>query len=294
MELRVLQYFLAVAREGNITKAANLLHVTQPTLSRQLMQLEDELGVTLFQRGRQRISLTNEGLLLKRRAQEIVELTRKTEAELGADSETISGEIAIGCGETQNMACLVQEMMKFQTQHPDVRYTFYTAVADEVCEQLENGTLDFGLLMEPVEISPYHYIRMPVREHWCALMRADDALARKEAIRVDDLAGQPLIIARRESVRNELENWFGERYADMRFVAACNLSYSNRCIMVENGMGIALVHEFSSLSENLCLRPLSPSMENRCVLVWKKRTAYTPAVSRFIEQLKHAFQAFSK
>ena len=289
MEFRVLQYFLVVATEGNITRAANLLHITQPTLSRQLMQLEEEFGVKLFQRGKHCVVLTNEGMLLKRRAQEIVALTEKAEMEIGTNSDAISGEISIGCGETQNMSCLTQAMISFQRKYPDVSFDIHTAVADEVRDRLENGNLDFGLMIEPVEISQYHYVRMPIREKWCALMRGDSPLVQKKTICAADLSGYPLIIAKRESVRNELEHWFGTLYKEINIVATCNLSYSNRSIMVENGMGIALVHEFDSIGKNLCLRPLEPMLENNCVLVWKKQTIYTPAISLFIDHIKNAF-----
>jgi DNA-binding transcriptional LysR family regulator len=164
MELRVLQYFLVVAREENITKAASLLHITQPTLSRQLMSLEEELGVKLFRRGKHSIVLTEDGMLLRRRAQEIVDLAEKTAKELMHGEEAVSGEISIGCGETQNMKPLAEIMASFQQKYPDVSFHIYTAIADDVKERLENGTLDMGLLLEPVEISRYHYVRMPLKE----------------------------------------------------------------------------------------------------------------------------------
>ena len=161
MELRVLQYFLTVAREGNITRAASLMHITQPTLSRQLMQMEEELGVKLFRRGKHNILLTEEGMLLRRRAQEIVDLAEKTTKELMHGEEEVSGEISIGCGETKNMRPLSEMMASFHQKYPDVNFNIYTAIADDVKERLENGTLDMGLLLEPVEVSRYQYVRMP-------------------------------------------------------------------------------------------------------------------------------------
>ncbi len=286
MELRVLQYFLAAAREENITKAAALLHITQPTLSRQLMQMEEELGVKLFRRGKHNILLTEEGMLLRRRAQEIVDLAEKTAKELKHEEEAVSGEISIGCGETQNMKPLSEMMASFQQKYPDINFNIYTAIADDVKERLENGLLDMGLLLEPVEISRYHYMRMPLKEKWHVLMRRDSLLAGKQKIMPEDLADVPLIIARRQSVRNQLENWFGYDKEKLHVISTCNLSHYNQSIMVESGIGMALVMEFSCNQDTLCLRPLEPALESSCVLVWKKNQALSPAILRFIEHAK--------
>ena len=286
MELRVLQYFLVVAREENITKAASLLHITQPTLSRQLMQLEEELGVKLFRRGKHSIVLTEDGMLLRRRAQEIVDLAEKTAKELTHGEEVVSGEISIGCGETQNMKPLAEIMASFQQKYPDVSFHIYTAIADDVKERLENGTLDMGLLLEPVEISRYHYVRMPLKEKWQVLMRRDSQLAKREKIRPEDLAGVPLIMARRQSVRNQLENWFGYDREKLRIVSTCNISHYNQSVMVESGIGVALVMDFSCNQETLCMRPFDPKIESGCVLVWKKNLTLSSVLKRFIEYTK--------
>src|SRR5699024_855475 len=206
MELRVLKYFLMAAREENITKAANLLHITQPTLSRQLMQLEEELGVKLFHRGKYHIVLTDEGMLLRRRAQEMIELEEKTKREFSKDEAQLAGEIAIGCGETRNMTFLSKKMAEFRRLHPLVHYDIYSATADDIKERMEKGILDIALLMEPVDIGKYEFVRMPQREQWGALVCADSPLADKETLSPDDLTGQPIIIAKRESVQNELAN----------------------------------------------------------------------------------------
>lgn len=289
MELRVLRYFLAVAREENITKAAGLLHISQPSLSRQLMQMEETLGVKLFKRSRHRVILADEGRLLRRRAQEIVDLADKAEKELAQGEDGICGEISIGCGETKNMAYLSQMMVSFRQKYPEVAFEIYTAVADDVKEHIENGVLDFGLMLEPVEISRYHFIRMPLGEKWCVLMRKDSPLAEKEKITPSDLVGEPLMMVKRKSVRNELENWFGELYESLNIAVTYNLSYSNRSIMVENHVGVALVHEFENNHESLCLRPLFPEIENKSVLVWKKNQVFSPAAMKFIEWVKNAF-----
>lgn len=289
MELRVLRYFLTVAREENITRAAGLLHISQPSLSRQLMQMEEELGVKLFRRSKHSVILTDEGRLLRRRAQEIVALADKAEKELAQGEETISGEIAIGCGETKNMAYLSQIMISFREQYPDVTFEVYTAVADDVKERLENGTLDFGLLLEPVDISKYNFRRLPLKERWCILMRKDAPLAEKEKITPVDLAGIPIIIAKRKPVRNELENWFGTYYDGLNIFSTFNLSYSNLSIMVENHVGVAMVHESENNHESLCLRPIYPEIVDSSVLVWKKNQVFSPAATKFIEHIKNSF-----
>lgn len=292
MELRVLQYFLAVAREENITKAAALLHITQPTLSRQLMQMEEELGVKLFRRGKHNILLTEDGMLLRRRAQEIVDLAEKTAKELKHGEEMVSGEISIGCGETQNMKPLSEMIASFRQKYPDVSFNIYTAIADDVKERLENGLLDMGLLLEPVEIGRFHYVRMPLREKWQVLLRRDMELAEKHKITPDDLSGVPLIIARRQSVRNVLENWFGYDKGKLHIASTCNLSHYNQSIMVESGIGVALVMEFACNQDTLCLRPLDPELESGCVLVWKKNLTLSLAMQRFIAYMKEYLNGF--
>lgn len=286
MEIRALQYFLVVAREENITKAAALLHITQPTLSRQLMQMEETLGVKLFHRGKHNIMLTEEGMLLRRRAQEIIDLAEKTTKELKHGEESVSGEISIGCGETQNMRPLSEMIATFQQKYPEVSFNIYTAIADDVKERLENGILDIGLLLEPVEISRYQYIRMPLKERWHVLMRKDDVLAEKEKITPDDLAGVPLIIAKRQSVRNKLENWLGHDTEKLHIVSTCNLSHYNQQVMVASGIGVALVMDFPCSHNTLSMRPLEPELVSGCVLVWKKNQTLSPAMVRFIAHVK--------
>lgn len=173
MELRVLKYFLMIAREENITRAAQLLHVTQPTLSRQIKELEEELGTKLFERSNHRIVLTQDGLLLRRRAQEIVELTERTEKDFAHKDEELTGEIAIGSGETRSVSVLAEVLSSFRQRYPRVRYRFYSGNADHIKERIENGTLDIGLFPEPVDISRYEFIRVPVREEWGVLTQED-------------------------------------------------------------------------------------------------------------------------
>ena len=291
MEFRVLKYFLMVAREENITKAAALLHLTQPTLSRQLMQLEAELGVKLFHRSKHSIILTEDGMLLKRRAQEIVSLSDKTVQELSHKEDVLSGEIAIGCGETKNMLFLSEQIKKFRQKYPLVQFSIHSAIADDIKERIEKGILDIGLLMEPVDVGKYEFIRMPKKEKWGILARKDSELAAKEFINPEDLLGVPLIMVKRELVKNELASWFGDYYEGLQIAATYNLIL-NAAAMVERGVGIALCFDLGvAFYEDLCFIPLTPTLETGSVLVWKKNQTLGAATSQFMNFLKNAFKA---
>lgn len=287
MELRVLNYFLMVAREENITKAAQLLHVTQPTLSRQLMQLEKELGVQLFHRGKHSVRLTEEGMLLRRRAQELVSLSEKTKQELQCREEVPAGEIAIGCGETKSMSLLSSSMVSFRERYPLVQFSIYSAIADDIKERIEKGLLDMGLLVEPVDISKYEYIRLPVEERWGVLVREDSPLARKASVSPEDLLDIPLIMSRREPVKNQLASWFGTVFDQMEIAATYNLIV-NAAFMVEQGLGVALCFDLGAVFENLRFVPLWPRMETGSVLVWKKNQALSSAQAYFIRHIRNA------
>ena len=286
MELRVLRYFLMVAREENITRAAGLLHVTQPTLSRQLIQLEEELGVKLFHRNKYRITLTEEGLLLKQRAQEIVALSDKAKQELTKSEGTLSGEIAIGCAEARSFSVLAEQIVAFRKLYPCVRFRIYSATADDVKDRMENGLLDMGLLMEPVDIGRYAFIRMPVRERYGVLVRRDSPLAEKESVRPEDLVGMPLLFGSREGVREEIAGWFGEQFDRMEVAVRYNL-IRNGADLVEHGAGVALTIDQANIGENLRFIPLSPVLELGSVLAWKNLRTFPPAVRGFIDHLKH-------
>ena len=288
MELRVLRYFLTVAREENITRAAALLHVTQPTLSRQLMQLEDELGVKLFHRSRYRIVLTDDGMLLRQRAQEIVALAEKTEREFMREEGILSGEISIGCGETRNMTFLSRRMVTFRQVHPMVQFSIYSANADDIKDRLEKGILDLGLLAEPVDIGRYEFIRMPSREQWGVLVRKDSPLAERDHVTPPDLLGIPLLLSGRESVRNELASWFGDCYERVEIAATYNLIL-NAANMVKNRVGVALCFHIETISDSLRFVPLSPLLETGTVLVWKKNQSFSLVADQFLNHIKNSF-----
>ena len=277
--------FLMVAREENITKAAQLLHITQPTLSRQLMQLEEELGARLFNRSNHRIILTEDGMLLKRRAQELISLAEKTKREFLREENQLTGEISIGCGELGSVSWLSERIASFHERYPQVRYELYSGNVDNIKDRMERGLLDIGLFSEPADISKYEFIRMPVKETWGILVREDSPLAEKEAVHLEDLAGVPLLMAKRELVQNELINWFGDYSEQMEIVMTYNLIY-NAAMMVKQGIGAALCLELENRIENLCFVPLSPGLELGSVLAWKKNQVFSPAASAFIRHVK--------
>ena len=286
MELRVLKYFLAVAREENITKAAALLHLTQPTLSRQLMQLEEELGVQLFRRSRYHIELTEEGMLLRRRAQELVDLAEKTTREFTMRETELMGEIAIGAGETRSMSFLSRAMVSFRERYPKVTFRIFSATADDVKERLDTGLLDMGLLTEPVDVGRYAFCRMKERDRWGVLVRLDSPLAGLDSVTPDDLEQVPLIISGRERVQRELANWFGDRWERLQIAATFNLIL-NAANMVRYGVGTALSFDLNFSFDDLRFIPLSPTMDTGTVLVWKKDLVLTPVVEAFHQHIKN-------
>lgn len=288
MELRVLKYFLAVAREGNITKSAQMLNITQPTLSRQLIQLENELGSQLFIRGKNKISLTDKGMLLRKRAEEIIDLAEKTEKEFLQEDEVIAGEILIGSGEVKSMHSLAKIMKSFYDENPQIQYNIYTGNADDIKEKIDKGLIDIGILTEPVDISKYDFIRLNEKETWGILMKKSDPLANKEYIIANDLINKPLINTKRVIVQNEIFNWFGESYDKLNIIATYNLIF-NAAIMVEEGLGYAITIDKLINFNNevdLCFKPFFPKLETGSVIVWKKHQLFSKATAKFIDKLK--------
>lgn len=292
MELRVLRYFLMVAREENITHAAQLLHVTQPTLSRQIQDLEEELGTKLFVRSNHRIVLTQEGMLLRRRAQEIVDLADRTQRDFAHKEEELSGEVAIGSGETRSMTVLAEILSDFRQQYPRVSYRFYSGNADHIKERIENGTLDIGLLPEPVDIARYEFLRMPVMEEWGVLTREDSPLTALEVVRPQDLVGRPLMVSGRELVQNELANWLGDDAQRLNILIRYNLLY-NIAMLVKSGFGDALCIQLDCVYPGLRFIPLSPPLRLGSVLVWKKQQITSPAVGALIAHTKQYLKSIS-
>lgn len=293
MEVRILRYFLTVVREESITKAAEVLHITQPTLSRQLAQMEEEIGVKLFTRGTRKIVLTNEGILLRRRAEEIMELVDKTERELAEKEELVEGCISIGCGEMASVQILAELLGSFGEKYPRVTYDLFTASADMVKERMEAGLIDIGLLLEPVDMEKYEYIRLDTKETWVALMRPDDPLAQKESVTAKDLADKPIIMARRTNVQNELANWFGKYFKKLNVRFMSNLT-TNGAVMVQNGLGYSLVIQGAAAfwdKDMICSRPLYPPLSATSVLAWKRQQPFGQAAKKFIEYIQDSLGA---
>lgn len=288
MEIRVLRYFLAVVREESITRAAEVLHITQPTLSRQLAQLEQETGVRLFERGTRKIKLTNEGILLRRRAEEILQLVDQTEQELLEQEEQVEGKISIGCGETAAVQLLPGLMAAFRQKYPRVTFDLFTATADLVKEQMDQGLLDIGLLLEPVDMEKYEFIRLPIQEKWVVLMRPEDPLSAKEAVTAADLAALPLILPRRTNIQSELASWFGSYYEKLNVVFTSNLC-TNGAIMVHSGLAYSLVIEGALPfwdQAKIAYRPLVPPLTTTSVLAWKRGQPFGLAATKFIRHIQ--------
>ena len=295
MELRVLRYFLTIAREGSITNAANVLHVTQPTLSRQIHDLEEELGQRLFVRGSRNMSLTAEGMILRKRAEEIISMVDKTEAEFHSMSNVVSGDIYIGGGETEAVKLIAQIVCELRSAYPEIHYYLYSGNAEDVTERLDKGLLDFGLLIQPADISKYDYLNIPVKDTWGVIMRKDIPLAKKETIRKEDLLNVPLICSRQviseERHRNEFAEWFGEDFDKLDIVTTFNLVY-NAAIMVEAGVGYAItIDKIANTTESssLCFRPLEPQLDSGLNIIWKKDQVFSAAAALFFKKLREHF-----
>lgn len=296
MEIRVLRYFLAIARESSITNAADFLHVTQPTLSRQIKDLEDELGQKLFTRGSHSMDLTAEGRILRRRAEEIIAMVDKTEAEFNAMEGEIAGDIYIGGGETEAVKLIAEIAKELQNDYPNIHYHLYSGNAEDVTERLDKGLLDFGILVQPADISKYDYINMPAKDVWGVVMRKDSPLAQKDLICREDLLGVPLICSRQaisqERSKNEFADWFGSNFDKLDIVTTYNLFY-NAAIMVDAGIGYAItIDKLANTTEesNLCFRQLTPKLEAGLNIIWKKYPVFSAAAELFLKRLQNSFE----
>lgn len=288
MELRVLRYFLAVAREETISGAAEILHVSQPTLSRQLMEMEEALGKKLFRRGNRKITLTEEGLFLRKRAQEIVDLVDKTELELSQEDDIVNGDISIGGGETKAMGLIAKTAHEVQQDYPGICYHLYSGNADDVVDKLDKGLLDFGVLIEPADVTKYDFLPIPAKDTWGLLMRKDSPLATKKSIKATDLMDIPIIVSRQSFVDDVLTKWASMSFENLNIVATYNLIF-NASLLVEQGMGYALALDKlvnTSKESDLCFRPLYPQLEARMAIVWKKYQVFSRAASKFLSKLQ--------
>lgn len=299
MEIRVLRYFLAVARKGSITAAANYLHLTQPTLSRQLKDLEEELGQTLLIRKSHRVTLTPEGMLLRKRAEEIIAMVDKTQSEFVSLGNTVSGNVYIGGGETRVMKEIATVIRDIQTAFPAIHFHLYSGNAQDVTERLDKGLLDFGVLIQPADLSRYQSLQLKGKDQWGVLMPKDSPLAAKKAIKKEDLLDLPLICSRQAIRRhingNAFSHWFGEDFERLNIVSTFNLIY-NAALLVEAGAGYAISLDGltdTSRDSALCFRPLSPRLESRLAIVWKKDQVFSPAAQLFLDRITDLYQSGS-
>ncbi len=293
MELRLLRYFLTVTKEQSFTKAAEQLHITQPTLSRQMAAFEEDLGITLFIRNGKKISLTDEGILLKRRALEILNLEERTLEELKGKEDVVEGTITIGCGEFAAVETLAKICKTYKEKYPLVQIVLHTATADAVYEMMNKGLVDIALFMEPVDTEGLDYIRITDCDHWCVGMRPDDPLTEKEFIKKEDLIGKPLILPERMNVQSELANWFGKDFSKLQIAFTSNLG-TNAGIMAANGLGYPISIEGAATKywreDILVQRRISPEITTSTVIAWRRNIPYSLAVRKMIEEI-NAFQA---
>ena len=288
MDIRVLEYFLAVAREESITKAAKALSMTQPHLSRQLKELEDELGKQLFIRGNKKVTLTEEGVLLRKRAEELIELMEKTKEEIRSSEERIHGTVLIGAGESDAVSFLARTARRLQMSHPDISYHLYSGDATSITEKLDHGLIDFGLLVEPVDISKYEYLRLPAKDTWGVLMRRDSPLAVKDQILAEDLWEKPLLVSHQIYDSSELSSWFQRDIRKLHITAAYELLY-NATHFVKSGCGYALSLDklINTTGESeLTFRPLYPALDAGLCFVWKKHQIFSRASRLYLDTLK--------
>ncbi len=294
MELRVLEYFLAVAREQNITAAAESLHISQPALSTQLKNMEDELGKQLLIRGvkgSRKVILTEEGMILRKRAEEILSLVKRTENEITQSDETIAGNVFIGTGETEIVRLFAMVAKKLQIKYPDIRYHISSGNAEHVLEYLDKGLIDFGLLFTEIDPQKYEAIPVSIKDTWGVLMRRDSPLAEKETICPEDLWDKPLIVSQQKGDNVYLGRWLQREESELHIVATYNLLF-NASLLVDEGLGYALCYDklINTQGSNLCFRPLSPQLEAPGFIVWKKYQVFSKAANVFLQYLREMLE----
>ena len=291
MEIRTLRYFMAIAREENMTRAAEALHVTQPTLSKQMQALEAELGKKLFRRHSFSIELTEEGMLLRRRAEDLLSMADKITAEFAAMDDIIGGTIYFSCAESWQIRHLARVIRHFKLQYPEFHYHITSGDTEQVTEKLDRGLLDFAIIVEEPDYEKYHVLRMPEGDRWGLVMRADNALARKSVIHADDLRGLPLFCSE-QGWRNDLPRWCGDQMDELHLEGSFRLAY-NGAVFAREGLGYLLTFDHlvdTSPESGLAFRPLDPPLETAMYLIWKKQQVFTPIAERFIAELQKSFR----
>ena len=292
MEIRVLRYFIQIAREGNMSRAAEILHISQPTLSKQMADLETELGKKLFTRTRGGITLTDEGMLLRKRSEDILDMVDKTTNEFLALDNITGGDVHIGCAESYQIKYLARMIKQVKKKYPNLRYHLSSGNTEQVSERLNKGLLDFAVIVQPPDLSKYNYLVIPESDHWGVLMRKDSPLAKKEFIVFEDLLGLSLICSD-QSMKEDIPRWCGERVDQLNFTGTVNLFY-NGSVFVKEGLGYMLTFDHladTGSDSDLCFRPLEPLLETRMYVIWKKYQIFTPIAEKLIEELKNHLQS---
>lgn len=287
MEIRTLRYFAAVAREENMTRAAKQLHVTQPTLSKAMKSLEDELGKKLFVRHSFNIQLTDDGILLRKRAADLLEMADKISSEFQSMNDITGGDVYFGLAESWQIRHLARVIKEFVTAYPDFRYHITSGDTEQVTEKLDKGILDFAVLVEEPDYTKYDGLLLSEKDIWGLLMPDDDPLAKKESITVDDLVGLPLF-ASEQSIAADFPRWCGGRMNDLTFAGTFRLAY-NGSVFTREGLGYLLTLDHLIGTEpgsGLVFRPLSPVLENPVYIIWKKNQVFTPIAGHFLDALK--------
>ena len=289
IETRLLRYFLAIAREQNITRAAEMLHITQSTLSKQMMDLESQLGKQLLIRGKRKITLTEEGQFLRKQAQEIMELMDKTESAFASAEDIVGGDIYLGCAETRSMEQISRVFRSIHDDYPAVQLHIFSGDAETVFEKLDKGLLDVGIMLGPTVYDRFDYLKLPLKDTFGLLMPKDCPLAAQPVVPRDALADLPLLVSQQTHHGIGRTAWFGQQYESFRIVATYNLIY-NATHLVEQGLGCALCLEglVDAEHRNLTFRPFDPPIEVDIVAVTKKYQPFAPAVKVFMERLKAA------
>lgn len=287
MEIRVLRYFLEIAREGNMTRAAEYLHVSQPTLSKQMKELETELGKKLFRRSSSSVSLTSEGMLLRKRAEDILDMVDKTTDEFSALDDITGGEVHIGCAESHQIKYLARVIKEFKKNYPLFRYHISSGNTEQVTERLDKGLFDFAVIVEPPDLSKYNYIEVPEVNIWGVVMKKDSPLAQNDQIHIEDLLGLPLICSL-QAMREDIPRWCGEKADMLNLSGSINLFY-NGSVFVKEGLGYMLTFNglaSTGVDSELCFRPLEPVLETKMYVIWKKYQVFTPIAELLIKKLK--------
>ena len=290
MEIRVLRYFLEIAREENMTRAADSLHISQPSLSKEIKALETELGKKLFTRTRSGLKLTDAGMLLRQRTEDILDMVDKTAAEFGSLDEINGGDIHIGCAESEQICHLARVIGSFKEKYPLLHYHLSSGNTEQVAEKLDKGLLDLAFIVEPPDLSKYNYIEIPGADVWGVVMRRDSPLARKKSVRPDDLYGQPLICSA-QAMRVDIPRWCGEKADILDFSITVNLCY-NGSVFVKEGLGYMLTFDRlvdTSEANGLCFRPLEPRLETKMFIIWKKYQMFTPIAELLLKELEKYF-----